>query len=125
MDTIFSLVGLIYYNACTKHSFILLSASRWHPRTGRFIADPNRYWDNFNKIAFHQIVFFTNIEKYTNTTVRQVLEPDQMSAPMLVTNAIIALGVRNEKKYDNQSHPVASKFYKISKVKNKQMEIII
>ena len=45
-----------------------------------------------------------------------VHEPDQMSVPLLVANAIIpfwkALGVRNEKKCDSQSDSVAFRFYK-------------
>ena len=44
-----------------------------------------------------------------------VHEPDQMSVPLLVANAIIpfwkALGVRNEKKCDSQSDSVAFRFY--------------
>ena len=45
-----------------------------------------------------------------------VREPDQMSVPLLVANAIIpfwiALGVRIEKKCDSQSDSVAFRFYK-------------
>ena len=44
-----------------------------------------------------------------------VHEPDQMSVPLLVANAIIpfwkALGVRNEKKCDSQFDSVAFRFY--------------
>ena len=29
-------------HACTKHSFILFSASRWHRRAGWLTADPNK-----------------------------------------------------------------------------------
>ena len=44
-----------------------------------------------------------------------VHEPDQMSVPLLVANAIIpfwkTLGVRNEKNCDSQSDSVAFRFY--------------
>ena len=34
-------------HACTKHSFILFSASRWHRRAGWLTADPNKNLINY------------------------------------------------------------------------------
>ena len=51
-----------------------------------------------------------------SAAVHIVREPDQMSVPLLVANAIIpfwtALDVRIEKKCDSQSDSVALRFYK-------------
>ena len=78
-----------------------------------------------------QTIFCLSTHSHTKHIVH---EPDQMSVPLLVANAIIpfwkAFGVRNEKKCGSQSDSVAYRFYKHFKGEKmtkfaKTMEMVI